>query len=275
MVKLIVTDVDGTLVEDGGSVVDARLHEVVKELKEQGIVFAVCSGRSYASIYKLFEPVADDVIFCCENGAFIICRDYVIAEHHIKSEYVKELIEESKHIDNITPCVTTPRTMYVNRANDAVREWLGGGYGMHCEFLDRLEDAPVDGVTKFCVLDHRGVHEHCAKEFDPKWWDLLNVVEAGLQWLDFMRKDVSKGGAVRNLQEYLGISEEETMVFGDNHNDIQMLKVAKYNFATANARQEVLDVADYITASNVEGGVLQVIERVLKGEDDFEDLRRK
>ena len=74
---------------------------------------------------------------------------------------------------------------------------------------------------------------------------------------------VNKGKAVRTIQESLGIKMEETMAFGDQLNDIEMLNQAYYSFAVANAREEVRKAARFQADSNVRGGVLKILKGLL------------
>lgn len=73
MVRLVVSDVDGTLVKDGGSVESFHpgYYDAIRKLKEKGIVFAVCSGRQLVSLEKLFAPVADEIYFAVDGGSMV------------------------------------------------------------------------------------------------------------------------------------------------------------------------------------------------------------
>ena len=70
-IKLIASDLDGTLVPEGTPDINPQVLEVISRLKEKGILFAAASGRQYQSMYKLLEPIKDDVIFIAENGGAI------------------------------------------------------------------------------------------------------------------------------------------------------------------------------------------------------------
>ncbi|MDO5696114.1 MAG: HAD family hydrolase [Eubacteriales bacterium] len=272
MLKLIMSDVDGTLVPDGEDGIPSELFETIRTLKARGIVFAVCSGRSYHSLKVLFEPVVDDIIFCCENGGYVKCRDYVIREHRMNPKDVRALILESRGIDRIIPCLCTPDCMYIERGDAEAKRWFIEGYKMNAVFTDDLLKCPLDHVIKFAVLDRLGVRNNAKKRFNPAWWERMHIAESGFDWLDFTDRGVTKGRAVRDIQNFLDIKYEETMVFGDNHNDIPMMKEAKYSFAVANARDEVKAVSNYRTASNTEQGVLKVLRHVLKGNYSFDEL---
>ena len=76
MIKLIVSDIDGTLVEDGTDKINIEIYDVIMRLKEKGIRFAAASGRQYISIKRLFEPIAEE-IFYIPDGKLIIKLMYL------------------------------------------------------------------------------------------------------------------------------------------------------------------------------------------------------
>ena len=98
----------------------------------------------------------------------------------------------------------------------------------------------------------------------PKWGSKLKVVTAGREWLDIMERGVNKGAALKEIQESLGILPEETMAFGDNLNDIELLERAKYSYAIGNAREEVKEAANYVADTNVNDGVLKVLRTLVR-----------
>ena len=73
----------------------------------------------------------------------------------------------------------------------------------------------------------------------PRWRDRLYCAVSGDIWVDFMNKDTNKGNAIRSIQEILKISPDETMVFGDNHNDLEMIRSATESYAVGNAAEAV------------------------------------
>ena len=71
MIKLVASDVDGTLVPDGTFEINPEIYDVIKALKEKNITFVAASGRQYASLKKLFAPVADQILYIPDNGGFV------------------------------------------------------------------------------------------------------------------------------------------------------------------------------------------------------------
>lgn len=272
MIKLVVSDVDGTLVSDGGNKLNPSIFECIKKLNDKGIRFVVASGRSYTSLLSLFNPVKDNIIFCCENGAYVRYRDEEILKRTIDKELLKGLIENSKQIPSIVPCICKPEVMMVNDSEKEALDWLIEGYRTNLEIVDDISEIDLDNVVQFSVMDLIGVEKNCGNKYDKKWWDLLTVAESGYNWLDITAKNVSKGDALEKIVNYLGINFDNVIAFGDNHNDLSMLKKVKYSFAVSNARKEVIDISKYITKSNNEDGVLLVLNKILEGDYDFNGL---
>ena len=86
---------------------------------------------------------------------------------------------------------------------------------------------------------------------------------SGDMWMDCMALGVNKGQAIRILQEALDIRQEETMVFGDQLNDMEMMDQAYYSFAVANARPEIRRKARFQADSNQNDGVLKILKGLL------------
>ncbi len=93
----------------------------------------------------------------------------------------------------------------------------------------------------------------------------LTIVRSEKGLIDIMNSGISKGGALVTLAEHLNMDLKDTVVFGDNYNDISMFKVAGLSIAVANAEEDLKQAADYITLSNDESGVGHAIYKyVLK-----------
>ena len=98
------------------------------------------------------------------------------------------------------------------------------------------------------------------KQFEDDF--LLKI--SGKNWLDISNLNANKGTAIKFLQEKMSITPEQTMVFGDYLNDLEMLEAAKFSFAMKNAHEKVKKTARFITENNSNLGVEKIIEQVLK-----------
>ena len=161
--------------------------------------------------------------------------------------------------------ISSPDVSYAENAKTPMFRWLHDSYGYDIrEVPDLLEPSfENEQIMKIAIYNTDHCEEKCAPVFTPYWKDKVNMACAGKEWMDCTPHGADKKSAVAFLQEYLRISPEETCTFGDNINDIEMLKNAGYSYAVANAREEVQAAAKAVCPSYLEDGVLQVLKSLL------------
>lgn len=93
-IKLIASDLDGTLLHNGAQKVSPEIIDCIKELSNHGILFAAASGRQYANLRRLFAPVQDDIAYICENGALVMYHDQIISKSCIDRTVGLQLMED-------------------------------------------------------------------------------------------------------------------------------------------------------------------------------------
>jgi Cof subfamily protein (haloacid dehalogenase superfamily) len=264
MIKLIATDIDGTLVRDGSADINPEVFEVVKKLKDKGVVFVAASGRQYPSIRRLFDPIHNDMIFIAENGAYVKCRGYEMFKSKMNKEMAEELVYEARAFanENVYLTVSTPECMYIESKDEAFANLLIHGYKNTIKRVDDVLKENLD-IIKIAFYKEDGIRSISEKILIPKWQDKLKVVMAGKEWLDFMDIEVDKGHALQTIQKSLSIHSNETMAFGDNINDIGMLSNAGESYAVETAREEVKEIAKHIAGSYLEHGVLAELKKLL------------
>ena len=264
MIKLVISDIDGTLVPDGSGagILNPEYFSVIRDLSARGITFVACSGRQYVSMYKVFEPVAESIYFICEGGGFVSNgRREVLHSAVIEPDMVREIIHDARQIPQLDVMVAGIKRTYCRSADSELYRWMVNDYGFDIEAVPTLDDGVDDEVPKVSLY-HRDSVELLTKDwFVPKWEKRLKTVLAGIQWLDCVSPASGKGNAVAFLQEYLGVTPEETIVFGDNQNDMEMFAYGR-SYAVAGAREEVCEAADEICAPMEEDGVLQVLKNI-------------
>lgn len=260
MIKLIVSDIDGTLVEDGGNALNPEYFETILKLKEQGIYFAAASGRHAASIEYLFAPIRERIFFIGDNGAYTGCYGRELFVHEYPRELAFSVINDMKAmgLDIMVDCA---ERVYTDSKNQEFINWLTDGYHFRMTRMEDVRDLKetVIKISACRMEDVTGAYPF----FQEKYGDRLKVTLAGKQWIDTMDPAVNKGNAVRVIQESLDIAPEETLAFGDQLNDIEMLKQAYYSFAVANARPETKKAARFLADSNGGLGPLKIMKLFL------------
>ena len=263
MIKLIVSDIDGTLAEDGACSLNPELLELILQLKEQGIYFVAASGRNVSSMERIFEPIRDKIFYIAGNGGYVGCygRQLFITEY--RRELAADVIRDMRAA-GFDLMIDGPGCVYTDSRNGEFLDWLLNGYRFQVNQMEDLLtlNAPILKISG-CIM--RGIPEENLHYFEKKYGDRLKVTLAGMQWLDTMDPSVNKGNALKVVQESLDIRREETMACGDQLNGIEMLNRAYYSFSVANGRPETKKAARFLADSNVNQGPLKIM-KLLKNE---------
>lgn len=257
MIKLVVSDIDGTLLEDGKHELNPELFEVILKLRENGMQFAAASGRQWASIEAVFEPIKEKVFYLSDNGGYVGCHGRRLFTNPINRDIVMAMVKDIRAA-GLDVLVSGPDVVYMDSDNEEFYRWMVDGYKFQVRRVDDLLDVEDDFI-KISAYKKADV-EGATKELREKYQDKLKITISGDMWLDCMALGVNKGAAVKLLQESLGIRPEETIAFGDQLNDIEMLQAAYYSYAIGNARPEVKQVARFETDTNLNDGVLKILK---------------
>ncbi|MGV0924653.1 MULTISPECIES: HAD family hydrolase [Empedobacter] len=261
-IKLIVTDMDGTLLRSDNSL-SPEFNKIYKKLKENNIIFVPASGRQYYSIVNYFEDIKDDLAVIAENGTYVTYKGKEVFVDNLNWFIVKEIIREVRKIEGANIVLATKNTAYVESRDETFLEYFKNYYNKNVwvEDLTKIEN---EQFIKIAINHTKGTE----KNVYPKLVDFekngLKVVVSGEVWLDVMNKNTNKGVALQALINKLNISPEEIIVFGDFMNDLEMLNLAKYSFAMKNAHPDIIKTANFIAPSNNEDGVIQIIKQYLQ-----------
>lgn len=263
MIKLVVSDIDGTLLEDGQHKLNPELLNVILQLRAQGMQFAAASGRQWASIEAVFEPVKEKVFYLSDNGAYVGCHARRLFVNTIDREVVMDMVRDIRAA-GLDVMVSGPDVVYLDTPNEEFYRWLVDGYKFRVERVEDLLQVEDDfiKVSAYRKIDVEGA----TKELREKYRDKLKITISGDMWMDCMAPGVNKGVAVKLLQDSLGIRPEETIAFGDQLNDIEMLQSVYYSFAIGNARPEVKKAARFEADTNVNDGVLKILKLLVSQE---------
>lgn len=260
MIKLIVSDIDGTLLPDGGHDLNPELFSVISELRERGIQFASATGRQWKSIDTVFAPIKEKIFYISDNGAYVGCAARNLELFPMERELVLDMIEDIR-ATGLGILLSGPDIVYIESIDEEWYHSLAHGYKFHVERVSDLTKVD-DAFIKISIYRKSNV-ESAVQDLRRKYEDKMKITIAGDQWMDCMACGVNKGQAVKLLQESLGISPKETMAFGDQMNDVEMLQQAYYSFAVGNARSEVKAAARFQADKNTQDGVLKILKLLL------------
>lgn len=155
----------------------------------------------------------------------------------------------------------TPETQYLEKADDELLNWLLQGYKGHAMQIDDLMEQ-IHQVNKFAIYRENNIEE-ISRIMKEKFGSRLNIAVSGRVWVDIMQPGMGKGHAVKLLQEQLGIKKSETIVFGDNCNDLSMFAFAEETYAVERAHPTLIAAAKHVIPSPDKKGVLHVMKKLL------------
>ena len=259
-IKMVVSDMDGTLLNSRHEVSN-RFFELFQELNKKGIQFVAASGRQYHSMRDKLNNIKDDIIFVAENGALVKRQDQELSVTPINNTLKGELLDIVNGIENAHAMLCGKYKTFFD--------------GASLQFLDQLKEyySSYEIVEDYKTVEEEIVkiavyHGTSAEQYIyPKVSHLENQIKvkvSGQHWVDLNHSNAHKGNALQKLMETYTIKSSEVLVFGDYNNDLEMLALADYSFAMANAHPNVKKVAKYTTSSNDSFGVETILEELIK-----------
>lgn len=271
-IKLIVTDLDGTLMAPDHTTVTERTRQALKEAHDKGVKTAIATGRTISLIGMVTNQVdfIDYVIY--SNGAAVYDR---VNKKLIYTSFfdTENALELAKFLDSEPVFYEIYANGWSYIRNDKVSLFDMGNLPKdfideitkHTVFVDDMcEIIKKSDVEKFNISSMAPeraeyITEKLISFKDTEWTSSLPGSKVQNQ-MEFMKKGVNKGAAVKGMCSVLGISPESVMAFGDAQNDCSMLELAGWSFAMGNACEECRQTAKYITDTNANDGLAKAVE---------------
>jgi Cof subfamily protein (haloacid dehalogenase superfamily) len=261
--KLIVSDVDGTLLDESEHVTP-RTRKAISAAVASGAHFVLASGRGVRSLLRIVKQLDAAPMTICANGSITYdsAKDVVLRASEFEIAALRRLAETARQVLPAAEFAVervdhgTDPLAYVSTPG-YVHAWATSDYTPASE--DELLSRPA---VKFLVRAVEESSDHMARLLEPLVRDFAEVsfsTSAGL--LEIGPPGVSKGSALAQLAAMFGVEAQDVIAFGDMPNDIAMLRWAGRSVAMANAHALVLETASEVTAPCTQEGVAQVLER--------------
>ena len=257
-IDLVALDMDGTLLDSKKNMPNDFFSWVESH---EDVRVVIASGRQYYALKRDFVKIHDRLIYIAENGALIFRHDEIIHCDEIPREdvlYCLDLIDKMPYAKAV-PCGA--KSAYIENPND--HEWET--CTMFCGRLEKTDNVREaiknDRIVKIAIYYSGADAETHTKEFDSLPDHIISVL-SGVSWIDISTDTVSKGAAIKVIQDRYNIDSKKCMAFGDYFNDVDMLKMCGESYCMANGHKDMFQYAKYIAPSNDDDGVM----RVLRGE---------
>ena len=263
MIKLIASDLDGTLLPEGTSDIDPKIFEVIRSLQAAGVTFVAASGRNYESVMSIFGSMEKELTVISDNGGYLARGGVEMHCHSFPRDLLEKVVSMVRSIPDVWIMASAARGTYTDMDDPEFVRWIREGYKLDLQVVDDLleiEEPLIKIALYACEKDAPEVAEPLHRQMGER----VSIVVAGERWVDIMMPGISKGRALAQIQQNLGITPEETAAFGDNGNDIPMLRQAAEGDSVANARDEVKKAAKYVLGDVSEGAVRMQLEQILE-----------
>ncbi|HOJ78499.1 MAG TPA: HAD family hydrolase [Bacillota bacterium] len=266
--KMIVTDLDGTLIPYGSDLVAAETVKVITALQQQGLLFTIATGRSWRQTKLITDqlPVFHPVIV--QAGAIVIDpltgKPLRIQPLRPELEVKLRVILDSPHVDQL--CLNESGLYYTTKINTKGGSWVLGS-GEECCVVSELAPGNQQVIKHLFIGPELELKELITKikAMDPTpTWILWPPDDYSEDWfLEVFDPLVSKGQALTWLVGQLGLTLEQVIAFGDGYNDLDMLRVAGLGVAIDKAPAAVRSVADTVISGPESNGVAKFLKELI------------
>ncbi|MDR0804949.1 MAG: Cof-type HAD-IIB family hydrolase [Oscillospiraceae bacterium] len=262
---LLVTDVDGTLIDDNAEIGADNLA-AIEYFRQQGGIFTIATGRGQQMAQCIIDELPTDVPAVIFNGAAVY--DYVKDDfvwqsslQTVGAKYLRDFLDEFPDVCAEYLC---GKDVYVVRKNGLEEEHLrlGNIKPIICE----LEDIPIEQGLKALIIAEPHIIEKAYTGIKDRHYDTVNWVRSAPQYLELLPKGTSKGDGMLKLIELRDLSDYTIVAAGDYLNDLEMVEYADIGFATSNAHPDLIAVADYVCNDNNHAAIADIIDKLDRGD---------
>ncbi|KRO00768.1 Cof-type HAD-IIB family hydrolase [Companilactobacillus kimchiensis] len=271
-IKLVAFDMDGTFLNDKNTYNHQRFGEILKQLRAKDIRVVAASGSQYQRLQDQFSEFKSEMDFVSQNGAAVYSNGEPLLIRAMPEEAVTATLDVINHqfaeTDIAEHLVVGVKSAYVDQTISQAAYDLTYHYYNH---LKRVTDlATVTPQRLQDQITSIGITFEPHVDFNAKITDLRQSLPSGLSSQTsgyntelISDNSVNKAAGLLELQHKYNIANDEIMTFGDNENDLSMLKLTPYGYVVDNAEPKIKNQVTHLTESNNDEGVLNVLNQLV------------
>jgi len=253
-IKLVVFDIDGTLLSAGKDKIEESSVNAIHKLKANGIKVLVATGRSMGFIKDHVKEVLDCDYYVTINGHCVLDRNKeVIIRHTISPDSVIRMLDLCKRLEIPMGLKTAHQMIVLNDYEGFYKHYSQGFDVRHLLLDDTLNQdyfIKVDKPLSVFLITPMEVIKPYMKDFPE-----FQFIGAGPVSMDVFGSDINKTLGIKEVLDLNGLTWDNVMTFGDGDNDIDMTKMASIGIAMGNATENMKAISDYVTLNIEEGGI--------------------
>ena len=270
-IKLLVLDIDGTLIADIGSSIAPVDLDAIRRAQAAGVKVTIATGRILGTAKKWIGILnIDGPIITC-NGADIRDLEKSYFQDNIPLHDTREILaaHEGAGVKRYLFCDNHIYCTSQDAYQRLFDKWKQGNDGVLPVTVMQDEDElfreiPGD-VQQVLVWAPDGKGRVAMQEIAERFAGCYDIVRSDADNIEFNKLGVHKGKAIRKLASFYGYTEQNAMAIGDGGNDVCMLEAAGIGVAMGNAMPEAMKAADYVTSDVRSGGVAKAIDKFIFG----------
>ena len=270
-IRVIATDMDGTLLDPKGQLDLPRLEKILDKLDQCDIRFVIATGNEVHRMRQLLGHLAERVVLVVANGARIFENNELIQAQTWDDTMVDKALGHFKGRECQDQFVVTAMngsfvkegTVFTDLEKFMTPEMIEKLY-QRTNFVEELQADLFGGVLKMSMVVGEERLDSVLQEINDLFAGHVRAVSSGYGCIDILQDGIHKAWGLVELLKRWNLKPEQIMAFGDSENDIEMLELAGISYAMENAEETVKRVATKVAPANSQAGVYKVLENWLE-----------
>ena len=270
-IRVIATDMDGTLLDPKGQLDLPRLEKILDKLDQCDIRFVIATGNEVHRMRQLLGHLAERVVLVVANGARIFENNELIQAQTWDDAMVDKALGHFKGRECQDQFVVTAMnggfvkagTVFTELDKFMTPEMIEKLY-QRMNFVDEFDSNLFGGVLKMSMVVGEERSESVLQEINDLFDGHVRAVSSGYGCIDILQDGIHKAWGLVELLKRWNLKPEQIIAFGDSENDIEMLELAGISYAMENAEEAVKRVATKVAPANSQAGVYKVLENWLE-----------
>jgi len=270
-IRVIATDMDGTLLDPKGQLDLPRLEKILDKLDQCDIRFVIATGNEVHRMRQLLGHLTERVVLVVANGARIFENNELIQAQTWDDAMVDKALGHFKGRECQDQFVVTAMnggfvkkgTVFTELDKFMTPEMIEKLY-QRMNFVDEFDPNLFGGVLKMSMVVGEERSDSVLQEINDLFDGHVRAVSSGYGCIDILQDGIHKAWGLVELLKRWDLKSEQIMAFGDSENDIEMLEMAGISYAMENAEERVKEIATEVAPANSQAGVYQVLENWLE-----------
>ncbi len=242
MIKLIICDLDGTLLPSGQKQIGVEIKNLIKAARQKGIMFVCASGRAYHELKLMFDDVAEYMVFMPSDGASTVYQEKTYYFKPLQKMFVEKMLKNLQN-ENMGVIVSGKYFSYYMGEHpaflDEIREKT------HIMQIYSMSDIPEDILKLSFFGEEKSTFTK--KVLSGSYTNMMKLIYKNNSWSEFISPGAGKENAAKCMMDSLKIKPDEMVVFGNDTNDVEFLKLTPNSYAVKEAHHLAQKAANHIT----------------------------